>query len=621
MAQADKIQEKFFHRVFRRLKIRHKLVLLFLPGTILAIFIVGSLWYWSALSAAKKTLQEQTSILARNGSQLLQDGLQGRRMEIGAVAKLNWVEALFSEANRNESGEALSSYQDNLKKLLVNLSSGYFQITCFDRQNRPFAKVELTSYFSQQELPGHFETVWFDAQDRQVIAEFSTSSNDAIYVSKARNIRGTNALVLAVPVHDSRAEQKIGTITFYLAISQISEKVMVNVKLGMSSRLMIVDEKGQILYHEDGNKINQNLRTILPDKSKISARLLNFKNGTASYRDQDGRSWIISYHPIKELQWSLSVASPLEPFIKPTKRAGLLGVGITLGIALLLLFLINVFSKKLVQDLAELIEGARAIAGGDFERKIPIRSNDEIGELAADFNVMTADLKQLRRERQANETLLAIGKFSAALAHDLRNPVEGLKLLSRELGKRVDPQRPEHEIADTIVQSVDRLSSLVNQSLDFARLNQPVFAATDLVVLTDEVLKDFRFDEVELKKDFARDLPLVEADAAQIKRVLANLIRNALEACFSKRNSTRCQIGLKLQAHGEKLCIAVADTGPGIAPEIGEKIFEPFFSTKPGGHGLGLALARQIIANHGGTIAFISEMGQGTRFVFELPVA
>jgi signal transduction histidine kinase len=224
------------------------------------------------------------------------------------------------------------------------------------------------------------------------------------------------------------------------------------------------------------------------------------------------------------------------------------------------------------------------------------------------------------RERQANETLLAVGRFSAALAHDLRNPVEGLKLLSHELRKRVEQNQPEHEIADTIAKSVDSLSSLVNQSLDFARLTKPEFAPTDLTVLADEVLKDFRYDEIELNKDYDPNLPAVEIDATQIQRVLANLIRNALEACHSKKVSIHCQLSLALHAVGEKVRIEVFDTGSGIPDEVREKIFEPFFSTKPGGHGLGLALARQIISNHGGTIAFTSKMGQETRVTIELPV-
>jgi signal transduction histidine kinase len=346
--------------------------------------------------------------------------------------------------------------------------------------------------------------------------------------------------------------------------------------------------------------------------------------------DAAGKRFFVSSRPVKEYiafrepipqeRWYLAAvhsATPLLAAFHQSQKLFLAVLAIGLAIAVAGTFYI---SQRLTTPLRRLARAANAFAAGHLESHIAATSRDEIGELATDFNNMATDLKQLMRERQANETLIAVGKFSAALAHDLRNPIEGLRLLSRELCKRVGQEQQEYEIADTIVQSVERLSSLVSQSLDFARLNQPVFAETDLAALADEVLQDFRFGEVELQKDYAPDLPPAKIDAAQIKRVLANLIRNALEACLSKSDSRRGQIRLTLQAEGEKLRLEVADTGPGIAAEIREKIFDPFFSTKPGGHGLGLALARQIVANHGGTITFTSEMGPGTRFIIELPI-
>jgi signal transduction histidine kinase len=344
-----------------------------------------------------------------------------------------------------------------------------------------------------------------------------------------------------------------------------------------------------------------------------------------------GKRFFVSSRPVKEYiafreprpeeRWYLGLVRAETPLFMAFRRSQILFfVILASGLALAISGAFFI-SQKITAPISRLALAAQKLAQGHLESRVEVADRDEIGELAADFNQMAADLRQLMRERQANESLIAVGRFSAALAHDLRNPVEGLKLLSRELCKRVGPDKQEYDIADTIVQSADRLSALVNQSLDFARLNQPVFAAIDLAALTDEVLQDFRFDGVALKKDFAHELPRVHVDAAQIKRVLANLLRNALEACFNKRDSRPCQISLKLRVDGEKVGLEVADTGPGIAPEIGEKIFEPFFSTKPTGHGLGLALARQIISNHGGTIAFTSEMGQGTRFVIELPVA
>ena len=620
MKPINSLQKRYFRKAWDGLKIRHKLALVFLPLPLLAVAFIGSLWYRNALHAVGETVENQTSILAWNAGLVLEDFFNKRELEIRAVAKLNWLENFFAEMNRKQSDAGRGEYAERLKRLLFGLDGEYFQITCFDSLQRPIAKVQLASFFSRELLPVHFEAVYYDEQDRIGAKESVSLSKNEIYISEAKNIRGSKALVLAVRVFDSKLEQAIGTMTFSLPVPKIAESAIKRFSLGIAGQVMVVDKRGELIYHTDRKKINQNLQAAMPSLEPVLAPMLSLKKGTARYKLEDDEAWIISYAPLKKVQWSVAVASPIKPFIQSTEQAGLIGVIVTLGISVLLLFLISRFSRKFVRDLSEVTEGARALAAGDLDRKIPVRTNDEIGELAADFNIMAADLKQHIHERQANETLIAVGKFSAALAHDLRNPVEGLKLLSRELGKRVDPQRPEHEIADTIVQSVDRLSSLVNQSLDFARLNQPVFGETDLTALADEVLQDFRFGDVELKKDYAHCLPPVEVDAAQIKRVLANLLRNALEACYSKSGSARCQIRLTLQADREKVHLEVTDTGPGISAEIREKIFDPFFSTKPGGHGLGLALARQIISNHGGTIAFASEMGQGTRFVIELPI-
>jgi signal transduction histidine kinase len=540
-------------------------------------------------------------------------------LEIGSVARLSWVENFFKESAGTKSAARLGRYEERFKKLLLSLDGGYYQISCFDLSQKLFAKVQLTSFNAQEALPVYFSTSYFDEQDRIGIKESASLSVKEIYVSEVKSFRGVKVLLFGVPVFDSKLEQKIGTLIFSFPIAVVAEKVIKSYSLGTESQVMIVDQSGELLFHRDRKKINQSLRSAMPYLGSVSDALLKLKTGTARYRDAGHAEWIISYAPIKRTRWSISVASPIAPFIQSTERAGLVGIAITLGISVLFLFLINMLSKRLVRGLSEVTEGAKAIAEGNLDRQLPVRSGDEIGELANDFNIMAADLKQLMSERQANETLVAVGRFSAALAHDLRNPVEGLKLLSRELCKRVGQNQPEYEIADTIAQSVERLSSLVNQSLDFARLNQPVFAATDLAGLANEVLQDFRFDEVELKKDFARNLPRIETDGAQIKRVLANLIRNALEACRSRRASAPCQLRLTLRAVDAKVVIEIADTGPGIPEEIRPKIFEPFFSTKPGGHGLGLALARQIVSNHRGTIAFISELDKGTRFVIELP--
>ena len=129
-------------KLFSRLKIRQKLILVFLPLPLLAVILIGSLWYWNALKAVRTTLEEQTSILAQNATLLIGEFLELRHLEINSIVDQGWLENFFLEA----SVDAKERYKDRFRRLLINLGSGYFQITCFDIRNLPFAKVQLTSF-------------------------------------------------------------------------------------------------------------------------------------------------------------------------------------------------------------------------------------------------------------------------------------------------------------------------------------------------------------------------------------------------------------------------------------------------------------------------------------------
>lgn len=601
---------------FRNLKIRQKIVLLFLPLPLLAILTVGSFWYWSALNAIEESLKEQTSALAQNASFMIEDYLSQRKLEVRSVSRLIWVEDFFKavvvgKPVRNE-------YSVKLKTLLLDLSDRYFQITCTNNQGQPFSKVQLTSMFPREEIPVYFENRIFDEQDKIGITEGLYLMPGEIYVSNVKNIRGSKSLLLATSVMDSHLKQKLGLLTFILPVVRMANKIE-NYNSGLGGRAMVLDETGELLYHSDRKKINQNINASMPNMAKFFDPKMAVHTNSETYNDDNDTTWIISFSHIKNTPWWVAIASPLQTSLASTERAGTFGIAATVGISILLLILSNTLSKRFVRDISEVTEGARAIAAGNLNRQLSVRSNDEIGELARDFNKMTSDLKQLVQERQTNETLVAIGRFSTALAHDMRNPVEGLRLLVVQLKLRLQQTQPAFEVAEVISQSVERLSSFITNSLDFARLNQPAFTETDLKALAEQVLAEFSFQQVELKRNYADELPKIHADASQIKRVLANLIRNALDACLSNSKSPSHQITLTLRTQEGKVILEVKDTGGGIPPEIQEKIYEPFFSTKSNGYGLGLAFVQQIITNHGGKISFRSKSGKGAQFIVELP--
>ncbi len=330
------------------------------------------------------------------------------------------------------------------------------------------------------------------------------------------------------------------------------------------------------------------------------------------------KEYIAFKEPIPEGRWYLGIVRSESSLLAAFRTSKVIFFLVLISGLLLAVAGTIFISQKITTPLGDLTRTASRFAGGDLDSRVKIQSNDEIGELTGGFNKMASELKMLIKDRQVNEQLIAVGKFSTVLAHDLRNPIEGIKLLSNEMIKKINPKSPEYEHALAINQSVANLSNLINQSLDFARPIEAKLIKTDMIILVDQVLKDFQFKSVGLEKHYPQNLPLIKLDVVQFKRVVANLVQNALDACLSKKGDNK-RIRITVRKIKTYVQLEISDTGTGISEQIKEKIFDPFYTTKPEGHGLGLALAQQIIKSHGASISFKSTLGKGTQFIIELP--
>ncbi|MGE0042821.1 MAG: ATP-binding protein [Vicinamibacterales bacterium] len=209
------------------------------------------------------------------------------------------------------------------------------------------------------------------------------------------------------------------------------------------------------------------------------------------------------------------------------------------------------------------------------------------------------------------------------LAHEIKNPLTPIQLsaerLRRKLGGLEAPLGPlVEECTQTIIGEVESLKGLVDEFSQFARMPPPRAAATALGDLLDDTLAlyDGLFPEVVFTRRYAADLPPVRVDSEQIKRVVINLIDNAIEAM--DRRGTIVVETAHDAAHS-LVRVVVADDGPGIPPEERDKLFLPYYSTKGRGSGLGLAIVRRIVAEHGGTVDVAANEPRGTRFTIELP--
>ncbi len=284
-----------------------------------------------------------------------------------------------------------------------------------------------------------------------------------------------------------------------------------------------------------------------------------------------------------------------------------------------------VISHRLLAPIQTLTEGVKAIAAGDLSRQVEVRGKDEIGLLGREFNAMAASLDRQRAELRRAERLAAVGRISAQITHEIRNPLNAIGLNAELLAEEIAGLGPNAGEARALVaaisREVDRLNGVAEEYLRFARAPRASDDRQDLGELLGQLL-DFLAPEltaarVAVRRVFAPDLPLVRGDEGRLRAVFLNLLRNSREAMPAGGEIT--VITRKTEPGAVE--IRVEDTGGGIPPDDLTRVFEPFYSTKERGTGLGLAFTQQVIEEHGGSIRCESTVGRGTVFTIRLPSA
>src|SRR5438094_1756408 len=233
-------------------------------------------------------------------------------------------------------------------------------------------------------------------------------------------------------------------------------------------------------------------------------------------------------------------------------------------------------------------------------------------------------LEQAQADARRSERLAALGQLSAGLAHEIRNPLAVIKGSAETLTRTLGTSNAlAGELAGYISSEVNKLNALVSRFLDFARPLDLDLRPEELPALIDEALKSVRDrfpeDRVEVEREYAADLPQAPVDAAFCEQVFTNLAQNAYEA-MAGEGKLRIKVAAA-NANGRRgVEIDFQDTGPGVTEGLGEQIFNPFFTTKKDGVGLGLSIVSKIVDQHHGWIRVSSEPGKGACFRVFLPV-
>jgi two-component system NtrC family sensor kinase len=447
------------------------------------------------------------------------------------------------------------------------------------------------------------------------------------------------------------------------------------------SKVRILSKNGTIIHSSDaaeiGSKVDQEAESCLAchlDEKKREASRMGGR--PRIFLDPEGRRMmgstaVISNEPscsdagchVHDKKQSvlgiLDIVYPLGK-IDQTIRANTITI-ISLAFlfvvtaALLVSFLVN---RMVYLPLRDLEAGARRLAEGDLEKSIPVRSHDELGQLAASFNSMTAALRKSREELQEwgytleqkvkeathelrlaqaetarGEKLASVGLLAAGIAHELNSPLTGVLTFSHLVRQQMPDGSPEAEDLDLVIQETKRCAAIIRRLLDFAREKAPERKYSDvnrLVAETARLIEQAAHAQgIDIVLELDQSLPTVWIDEDLIKQVFMNILVNAQHAiegegritirsryCPDYRNAPSAK------GPAPMIEISIADTGCGIPEENLQRIFDPFFTTKAVGKGtgLGLSVSHGTVRAHGGEIEVKSTVGQGSEFRIYLPV-
>jgi len=313
------------------------------------------------------------------------------------------------------------------------------------------------------------------------------------------------------------------------------------------------------------------------------------------------------------------VEATVDDLDRTIRLASVLFLGLAAGIALTM-------ARRISGPIQELTRATRRIALGDLEARVEATSQDELRRLVDAFNQMARDLHAQRRDLERSNRLAAWADMARQVAHEVKNPLTPIQLSAEHL-RRVFADRSEdfaHTLetcTDTILKQVRTLRGIVTEFSAFARPPADERSAQDPRTMLEEAVRPYQAGlppRVELTLDLDGAAPAVRADRRLLERAIVNLLENALQAVGE---AGAIRVSLRTRDEGRRVEIEVRDSGPGVAPEVRDRIFEPFFSTKTSGSGLGLALVKKIVEDHGGGVSLESTPGEPTRALLWLPAA
>jgi signal transduction histidine kinase len=415
-----------------------------------------------------------------------------------------------------------------------------------------------------------------------------------------------------------------------LALQRIAESDKINT-------LRIIDLKGKILESSDAGEIGNyipegRIKTVNELYSnKGQANIPPIKHISANqslYTIPNKNECFACHSPEKTIIALLEVNLTETPTVSFIYKTQLNAVIISLlALATVIFITLRLFEKIINRPLSQLKDQMRLVQEGNLNIYLTPQKNDDIGDLTQSFNVMVANLKLANqqieelhsKEMEKAGHLASMGELAAGLAHEIKNPIAGIKGALEVIHQRTDPSDPKKEIFTEILKQTDRINNIVQDLLSYARPKEMNLRPANLNESIQDAIKlvqsQTQDKDIQLGFNGLQNDTQVICDHHKIQGVVVNMLINSIAAIEKKGEISV----VMTQKNDNKLEIIISDDGKGIKREHLSQVFNPFFTTRRRGTGLGLSICKQIIEAHKGTIEVKSEEGKGTVFTIFLP--
>lgn len=551
--------------MLKRLSIRQLLLLAFLLAGLLPAMLVTFLSFYQTRAVLKKEITRDMQTLSATVANDIERMMSERFRNVQSWGQLSIMQALKD----NDADKRLSVFLTDSANSYDNI---YHEIYVENLQGRIVAS-------SQPKKVGQFsdnKSVWF----------VTRLSNKAVTIYKIKQ----NFLAISQEVFDENTNIGIGKLVVEFNWDSVQSSLNNAIKKPTSAAL-------------------------LDAQNNVLAATSNWDEVQSGY----GMAAISQLSPESPVpNWKVQVEKLHSVAVAPVHRLGYIFLVLLVVTLLLAVLLVRPIAQAITHPITQLTQFVRGFSH-QTEAKPPQSGPPEVRELSAAFETMTEDLVKSQEKLMRAAKLAVVGEMAAAMSHEVRTPLGILRssadVLKREKGLSAEGK----EVLTFINAETERLNKLVSTLIDAARPRPPVFVEVNLAELVASTLAMLRSQAQTNKVTITFDEPaqpvtaLVDAD--QMTQVMMNLVMNAIQVLPSGG-----KIWVRLTHVAHQAIIEVMDDGEGISVEHQAQIFEPFFTKRTGGVGLGLAVVRQIIHAHGGEISYQASQMNGAQFTITLPI-